>query len=553
MHQTTLCVPLEVKPESCGRLTALIDAFKVGQDGGTDPMYPNFHGIYTAVPTLHFMSISVFPGNHYDPLFILEANFDGLPGPFWGQIEALAGEELRQMIRCCKRPFDGSGNLYDAVTGNGGVAAVAYLEAHVQQPSVYHQGNRGLTRDRILGEHALFLAVRDEIDDPARIGPCPYRAAGATGMHERLRAKMLPHFAWLAEAAPPRITRSERVGDFLRLMRFLVLTLLVLSLPGLLLAAAFDTLLYLAILAVAAVLTFGLLWHNRHAIVGSEVVSRVKFQAFSLERAVLAAIGVALYAVLGVIVLSPLIFAIYGAGLLAHDANLGARPDFWFVVRETARAIALGGLSVLVTVPLLMLVLRYNEMRDSSQDAPPVDDAVLREIVRREDWIMQNHMGSIVLIKPGILRSVIIRAGHYGLGLILRATAQDGYLGSMRTVHFAHWAFLNNSSRLLFFSNFDHSWGSYLDDFIEKSHTGLTLAWGSGVGFPATRMLVLDGASHGRQFKNWALASRSVSRFWYSAYRDLTVDQIERNFRLATGLRQANMTDQEATAWAWDL
>jgi hypothetical protein len=123
----------------------------------------------------------------------------------------------------------------------------------------------------------------------------------------------------------------------------------------------------------------------------------------------------------------------------------------------------------------------------------------------------------------------------------------------MRTVHFAHWAFLNNGSRLLFFSNFDHSWGSYLDDFIEKAHAGLTLAWGCGVGFPPTRFLVEDGASHGRQFKAWALASRAVSRFWYSAYPDLTVDQVERNNRIALGLRQASLRTEEATTWMQDL
>jgi hypothetical protein len=37
----------------------------------------------------------------------------------------------------------------------------------------------------------------------------------------------------------------------------------------------------------------------------------------------------------------------------------------------------------------------------------------------------------------------------------------------MRTIHFAHWAFVSNGSRLMFFSNFDHNWESYLDDFIE--------------------------------------------------------------------------------------
>jgi hypothetical protein len=197
--------------------------------------------------------------------------------------------------------------------------------------------------------------------------------------------------------------------------------------------------------------------------------------------------------------------------------------------------------------------LRYLERRDSSHDEPRADERLLREMVRREDWVAQNHMGSIVLIKPGILRTVIIYAGHYGLHRLLRITATDGYLGDMRTVHFAHWAFINNGSRLLFFSNFDHSWGSYLDDFVEKAHVGLTLAWGCGMGFPPTRFLIYDGASHGRQFKNWALASRAVSRFWYSAYPTLTVNQVERNNRVANGLRKPRMSEKEAAEWMRDL
>ncbi|MEM8656566.1 MAG: cytochrome, partial [Pseudomonadota bacterium] len=196
---------------------------------------------------------------------------------------------------------------------------------------------------------------------------------------------------------------------------------------------------------------------------------------------------------------------------------------------------------------------RYLEKRDSSQDEPPIDPDVVAEMARTEDWVSQNHMGSIVHIRPGVLRTTVVKAGHRGLGLLLRVKATDGYLGSMRTVHFAHWAFLNNSSRLLFFSNFDQSWGSYLDDFIEKAHVGLTLAWGCGVGFPPTRFLIYDGASHGRRFKNWALSSRAVSRFWYSAYPDLTVDQIERNYRVAQGLRRTEMDSDEIVSWMRDL
>jgi hypothetical protein len=82
---------------------------------------------------------------------------------------------------------------------------------------------------------------------------------------------------------------------------------------------------------------------------------------------------------------------------------------------------------------------------------------------------------------------------------------------------------------------------------------GLTLAWGSDIGFPPTRFLVLDGSSQGRKFKAWARHSMAVSRFWYSAYRDFTVDQIERNARIACGLRKETMSEQEAAVWARDL
>ena len=99
----------------------------------------------------------------------------------------------------------------------------------------------------------------------------------------------------------------------------------------------------------------------------------------------------------------------------------------------------------------------------------------------------------------------------------------------------------------MFFSNFDHSWESYLDDFIEKAHAGLTLAWGCGVGFPPTRYLVQDGASYGQQVQELgARLSMAVSRFWYSAYPDLTVDQMERNHRITNDLRKASLQDEEA-------
>ena len=50
----------------------------------------------------------------------------------------------------------------------------------------------------------------------------------------------------------------------------------------------------------------------------------------------------------------------------------------------------------------LLVWLRYLEKRDSSQADPPLDPVILHDMARQEDWVAQNHMGSIVLIKPGV-------------------------------------------------------------------------------------------------------------------------------------------------------
>lgn len=545
MHQTTLCVPLEVKPESASRLSVLIEQLKAQEDTGLAGLQTNFGRVIRDIPVLHFMSISVFTSSDYDPTFILEANFDGPPGVFWGQFEAALGTWTRDMLRCCKPPLDDDADLYAAVTASGSKAPVApYFEARTQWPSVFHHGNRGMTRDRILAEASLFVAVRDELDDATR--PSPYRGIPAGQVHQSLRRALLPSCAWLDQPATERIPKVQRIADLLRFVLFVVVLLFVLTLPGVILAAVAPTGIYLGTVVVLGLCILAWIFYLRKPMGGTGIATKFNLLTFLIKQAPYI-VG---YVLISTLLILPVDFAfrsLFAAMGYAVPVNFGTA--LWHVLRS----VLMGLFSLIVVGPLIVLWLRYLERRDASQDAPSIDDAVLRDMARTEDWIAQNHMGSIVLIKPGILRTAIIRTGHLGLGLLLRLTATNGYLGSMRTVHFAHWAFLNNGSRLLFFSNFDQSWGAYLDDFIEKAHVGLTLAWGTGVGFPATRFLLFDGASHGRKFKNWALASRTVSRFWYSAYPDLTVNQIERNNRIADGLRREHLTETEAEAWIKDL
>ncbi|MEA2849488.1 MAG: hypothetical protein QOG78_4769, partial [Rhodospirillaceae bacterium] len=114
MRQTILSVVLDVEPQSAKLLAQLIEDFKAAQEPpGAKEWYSE---IKERVPSLHFMSMSVFENSAFDPIFVVEANFDGPPGPFWAQMEAAFDVKLRAMLRCCKRPEDGDGPMYDAVT-----------------------------------------------------------------------------------------------------------------------------------------------------------------------------------------------------------------------------------------------------------------------------------------------------------------------------------------------------------------------------------------------------------------------------------------------------
>src|SRR4249920_1728726 len=233
MRQTVLSVVLDVEPQSAQRLSGLIEQFKHDQEQGKQ----SYIRLMEEVPALHFLSMSVFENAQFDPIFVIEANFDGPPGPFWAQMEAAFGIQLRPMLRCCKRPEDGDGPVYDAVTKPFSRYPLApYLEKRTLRPSVFHQGNRGLGRDRVLQEGELFLATRDALAQSSPTQPNRYRGITAREIHRKLRTQLLGRFPWLATPAPARISGAERMTDLARLLGLVFLVLFCLSIPGMALA-----------------------------------------------------------------------------------------------------------------------------------------------------------------------------------------------------------------------------------------------------------------------------------------------------------------------------
>jgi hypothetical protein len=550
MHQSVLTLASDVQPQSVDALRRSILAFKTivenpppGQAGSLVP----YEQLAKAIPALHFASMMIFEDAHYDPLLTVELNFDGHAGSFLPQLDiAVIDPYLRAMIRCCKRPTNATGALYDAVTAPGSKLPLApFLETCIVRPAVFHQGSRGLDRSRILSEYALFTDVQVEIAASSAI----YRETGATGLHAALRAALIGKYPWLDMPEPACISLGERVADIARLVAFLAIGVFCLSVPGILMALVGPARSVILVCLIAAAIVFSVVpgfWtlFRPDPLAPPDPPDLPPVPA-TPPIAYLKAAGVVVAFVVGYLIVAALVLAVIGV-ILSGSAPLS-------VYRASLGVAAAGLFAIPLSGALLLLWLRWIENRDPVQESPHDDPKKLRDILALEDQIAQNHMGSVVLIKPGILRAVLVRVGLRGLGYLLRVTATDGYLGSMRTIHFAHWAILSNGGRLAFFSNFDSSWESYLDDFIEKAHVGLTLAWSHGVGFPSSRFLVLDGATNGRLFKAWARHSMAEGLFWFSAYKDLSVNQIERQYRIARGLRRKTLSEEEASLWAQDL
>ena len=192
-------------------------------------------------------------------------------------------------------------------------------------------------------------------------------------------------------------------------------------------------------------------------------------------------------------------------------------------------------------------LLRLKERMDPVQDGP-ADTAHVKALSDTEDFFAQNHLASVITVKPGLLRAVTLPAVLYVLNLIARVHYTEGTLGGIPSIHFAHWSVFNRGRHLLFLSNFDGSWESYLGDFIDKAAIGLTAVWSNTVNFPRTRFLAFDGATDGPRFRQWARANQCRSQVWYTAYPRLTMPMIDNNTSLREGLF-APLDEEEVRAW----
>jgi hypothetical protein len=235
-------------------------------------------------------------------------------------------------------------------------------------------------------------------------------------------------------------------------------------------------------------------------------------------------------------------------------ARLGPRRvGLIYRVRDLAHLVALP-LAVLILLPVLLpavvvmvLLIRIRERSDVAESGPASPEHVAA-LERTEDHVAQNPFTAIGLVKAGLLRRLTMRGVLLGLNYANRHIYNRDNLAGVRTIHFARWVPVDDGRRLIFASSYDGTLESYMDDFIDRLSWGLNAVFSNGLGYPATRWLVLGGAKDETAFKNYLRNHQVVTPVWYSAYDTLPARNIDANSAVRIDLPRP-LEERAADEW----
>ena len=203
---------------------------------------------------------------------------------------------------------------------------------------------------------------------------------------------------------------------------------------------------------------------------------------------------------------------------------------------------------LLIYLPVFLIQLRWHEKHDPDI-APRIDPVHAHQLAVLEDHDVTNQFSAMGSLKPGLFRRWTLAFILWVIDYTARHIYGRGRLARVSTIHFARWVFLDNKRRLLFASNYDGSLESYMDDFINKVGFGLNVVFGNGIGYPATRFLLLDGAKNEQKFKYVLRRHELATEVWYNAHPGLTALDRHRNTLIREGAEKVSMSDEEARRW----
>jgi len=203
---------------------------------------------------------------------------------------------------------------------------------------------------------------------------------------------------------------------------------------------------------------------------------------------------------------------------------------------------------LIVLAPIYLIYLRHREKTDPEL-CWRVDQTYSDRLSDLEDHDVTNQFTLMGSLKPGLFRQWTLIGILMGVDYAARHVVRRGRLGRVRSIHFARWVFLDRNKRMVFFSNYDGTVESYMDDFINKAGFGLNAFLSQAVGYLRTNWLVLDGCSDEQKYRNFLRRHTLPTQVWYKAYPGATAIDLERNTRIRQGLDQSSMSEEEAKEW----
>ena len=250
----------------------------------------------------------------------------------------------------------------------------------------------------------------------------------------------------------------------------------------------------------------------------------------------------------GLVVTLPVaaLLAWFGWLFAAHDPSVGWG---WRFIGTALRAAVATTIAVAGLTAAFFALIRRAETTDPIDTGQATLDHVAA-LAASEDapGCVQNHILAVGDIKPGLLRACAHAFALWAIRMIIVFFYRPGFIINMGTIHYARWWRVPGTSKVAFYSNFDGSWESYLEDFITRARWGQTAVWSNWRGFPKTRFLAFKGAKQGDNFKRWVRTRQQVVPFWYSRFPELTTDQIRNHALIHSGVARAR-SNTEAAEW----
>ncbi len=186
-----------------------------------------------------------------------------------------------------------------------------------------------------------------------------------------------------------------------------------------------------------------------------------------------------------------------------------------------------------------------------------IHEAIERRRPKPQDWTFheamydnldvgpQNHLCTLATIRPGRFRAFAIKTVLRLANEAATKVFVFGKLNRIPTIHFARWVLIDHGQRVLFLSNYDGSWASYLGDFRDQA-IGLNAIWANTVGFVPTRWLVFGGAHDLGPYQDAVRRHFQPALVFYKAYEKYPVLNIQQYLKFRDEL--AGAIQREAAA-----